>query len=797
MTGRSAAMGATRHGSSSRGTFRASCLFVAVVLAGACERDQGLSVEPQADASVALDLGVPDLSPVDARVGPPPDLAFCPNPRVRPPVTPAPAHFPTSNHYAGTDTLLRLRAVDLDGDRKLDVVAAGVGAFSWFRGNGDGTMQPIAVVPNPGGWTVGLVVGDFDGDHRLDVVIADDRQDGSSSLATWLNQGAGAFVAGPRTATVIRSTNTGWPALQAGDWNGDGKLDVIGTSLELRGTIVTAYLGQGDGSFRPSTPLRLGDINLSDRIDSGDLDEDGRPDVVVAGPDANVCHVLLSRGDGTFVESPGVFAGLGRTARLADWNGDGHLDLLSGETDLGLGRGDGTFSWIRGPLQVSPDDVAATDLDGDGRLDEVALTELDELSLVRGDGTGHFVQPIRVAAGAFAAAFATGDFDEDGRPDFAVSHRWPDRSGSSQLSILLGDGSGDVRAARSRGARDAVMTVLAGDHDRDGKLDLVAATRSGITIWSGATAAPIGSTGFLGVWSAVQGDWDGDGALDVATALFYDHRFGPSGNVTIVRGDNKGHLATAQELGGWPAYCDVASADLDSDGDADLVAANHEGELRVFLNRRGTFLEEDKHKVGGIPTSLALADLTGDGRLDVAAALYDQTGGPSHVAILEGRGDGRFDPPAFLLPRSLPHHLAAGDLDGDGRADLVVSHPDGIDIYRVDCHGQLALAKMYPVLARSVTIADVNNDQLPDLVLALSRAHAVDGDVSFGCDICPNAGTGVLLGRGDGSFTGLATWPTGAGARQVAVADLDGDGWPELVTAHSTSQIVTVLHNQH
>ena len=188
------------------------------------------------------------------------------------------------------------------------------------------------------------------------------------------------------------------------------------------------------------------------------------------------------------------------------------------------------------------------------------------------------------------------------------------------------------------------------------------------------------------------------------------------------------------------------------------------------------------------PFSVAVADVNGDGKLDLLVA--NECGTEpiclnGEVGVLLGNGDGTFQPAASLYSGGYwAHGIAAGDLNGDGHPDLVVANfsangtgGDGIiAVLLGNGDGTFQAAVTYDsggITAVSVAIADANGDGRPDLV------------VSNECDTktCTHGVVAVLLGNGDGTFKKAVKYPAGKGAESVVVADVNGDGHPDVVVA--------------
>jgi len=267
-------------------------------------------------------------------------------------------------------------------------------------------------------------------------------------------------------------------------------------------------------------------------------------------------------------------------------------------------------------------------------------------------------------------------------------------------------------------------------------------------------------------------------------------------------------------------------ADLNRDGAPDIVAASEStGHVLVYLGRGdGTFTAPSRVNVTS-PFSLATGDLNGDGLPDlVVADALDAT-----VSVLLGHGDGSFSSPASFAVGSGGSHspgtsvanaVAIADLDGDGRLDIAVATVDGLGVLLGHGDGTFGAQSLHTATGSTcgVALADLNGDGRPDILAAVSGGFDVllnAGGAGFSapatfsasgatCSIVTGdlngdskrdvvVGTSVLLGVGDGSFGAATTYPVAHGVDAGdAVADLDGDGIPDLAFAEGNSSFVAV-----
>lgn len=294
---------------------------------------------------------------------------------------------PGSPHRVGPN-VGAIRVIDVTGDGLEDLVATcggeandestkpSGGFVHLLVGDGRGGFRPLGPPLSIGFHGVQADAGDFDGDGRLDVLTTNSDDDTVSVL---LGAGAGGFE--PARGSPLPAGRHPYESLRVVDVNGDGRVDLAVPNLH--GRAVTVLLGDGAGEFRPApgSPFAVGD--RPGFLATGDVDGDGRPDVVVTHDDDPIVWVLRNAGDGRFEPFAGSPIELTETvwgALVADMDGDGRSDLVLGARGehvlLLLGDGAGRFGDGRNPVRVpvdgrGPGNVAVGDFDRDGKLDVV------------------------------------------------------------------------------------------------------------------------------------------------------------------------------------------------------------------------------------------------------------------------------------------------------------------------------------------------------------------------------------------------------------------------------------------
>ena len=367
-----------------------------------------------------------------------------------------------------------------DGNFLLGTAALGAPSFS------QGFTPAVGSPVNTGVNSSNIAVGDFNGDGKPDIAVV---AYGENNITISLGVGDGTFVAGAKygfeTNPCINFNGPSNCSISTGDFNHDGKVDLVASSGGDNAIVV--FLGNGDGTFNQAagSPITVGTFPTAVKV--ADFNGDGLEDLAVTNAMDNTVGILLGVGDGTFLPAPASPYAVGNFPFfLAAANfGNGQIDIaVTNENDqtvtILLGNGDGTFTLGQTVPSGSynPGQVLAADFNSDGKVDlaVVNFTPADpainvgNVVVLEGNGDGTFApfpqSPIAVGFQPFAATI--GDFNQDGKTDLAVANY-----GDQTLTLLLGDGTGGFApAGPATPLGDSPNDIAAADFNGDGTTDV-------------------------------------------------------------------------------------------------------------------------------------------------------------------------------------------------------------------------------------------------------------------------------------------------------------------------------------
>ncbi len=263
-----------------------------------------------------------------------------------------------------------------------------------------------------------------------------------------------------------------------------------------------------------------------------------------------------------------------------------------------------------------------------------------------------------------------GDFNGDGKSDLAVANFGI----GSNVSVLLGTGTGSFGTATNFSVGNSPISVTVGDFNGDGKSDLAVANYSSnnVSVRLGTGTGSFGTaTNFSvgsGPFSVTVGDFNGDGKSDLAVANRN------SNNVSVLLGTGTGSFGPATNFTVGSGPFSVTVGDFNGDGKSDLAVANNSSNnVSVLLGTgTGSFGPATNFSVGNSPCSVTVGDFNGDGKSDLAVA-NNSSNNNDNVSVRLGTGTGSFGPATNFTVGSGPFSVTVGNFNGDGKSDLAVA----------------------------------------------------------------------------------------------------------------------------
>ncbi len=726
---------------------------------------------------------------------------------------------------------------DLDADGLADVVTAdgNSGYISLVHNAATAPGQPffdnrftVATGLNP----VAALLKDLDGDGKPDIVTTDNA---AGTISVIHSNVAGTF--NPTTFSTPVSFQLGASAYPfstaAGDINGDGKPDLVVANYAT--ATLSLFMNQSapgnitTASFAPKVDIPTN--NLPRAIVMGDVDGDGRTDILYVSGATNTVTVLRNTGAtgaitaGSLAPKVDFPTGASPTSVvLGDLDGDGKLEIVTGNYVAGTvsvlrnqsAPGTITASSFQSKIDFTAGaqlfSIAVGDADGDGKPDVVAVSAAsNSLVFLHNKSTtgtlniSSFSAPLTFSTGVYPTSVALADMDQDGIPE-AVALNAADHT----FSVFK------IRPFVNAG-QPPVITALSPANGQTGST--VTITGTGFN-----TAATSNAVYFGSIKATVTGGGAGSLTVTVPAGAAY----GPVKVLNTAKGISGSSAAAFNTTFGNPFGAGIpsnfygppvsfatgtlpyqfAAGDIDGDGKADLAVLNYyDNFVSVFRNTSttgsigaGSFAAKVDFQLGiNSATAVSIADLDGDGKpeLVVTSNSYSRLVVLRNTSVPGTISASSFanTPKVYATGTSMylyPYHTAVADVDGDGRPDLVTANTmaNSVAVHRnISSAGTISFLDAVPFAVsgspRYVAVADVDGDGKPDIVTANQGQNSVS--------VMRN--TSVANAIDANSFAAPVSFPVGAAPYAVVAGDLDGDGKAEIITVNHDANTVSVLHN--
>ncbi|MBO0797248.1 MAG: VCBS repeat-containing protein, partial [Blastocatellia bacterium] len=636
----------------------------------------------------------------------------------------------------------------------------------------------------PGGSIV--AAADLNNDGKADIIVVNSN---SSTLSVMLGKGDGTFQ--PAIVTTFASGQS--PAFVViADINLDGNQDLV--TLAQFSSAASMLLGRGDGTFQ--SPINIPVDFQSSGIAVGDFNGDGIPDLAVTSFSPGTVSVSLGNGDGTFGTRQSFPVGNSpASVALGDLNGDGKLDVAvantsSNSVSILLGMGNGTLqSAINIAVDGSPKSLTITDFDGDNNPDlAVVISTLDEISILAGNGDGTFQFPLNVAVNQNPVFMSATDFDGDKIPDLVIAHS-SQSNGLGSMSILIGIGDGSFQAPASYALNGNPTMLDVSDFNGDGFRDVVVSQpflsfSSGlgdISEFFGRGDGTFQSAAKININSpstVAAVDFDGNGYLDLAVA---SGSFPVMLSIFMGNGNGTFRAGTITTFNFGSSDSPPVAGDFNNDRIQDLAVIGSNTIAILLGNGDGTFQPPLTLNTTFIFSSLAVADLNSDGNLDLVGGVSNFF--PSMIGVFLGNGNGTFQEPKTFTTVNTVADLTTGDFNGDGRPDLVTvaSSTDSVSVFLGNGDGTFSQPGDIPVgrVPLAVAVGDMNGDGFADI----GTANSSSGNVS------------ILLGNGRGGFQAAFNFAVFGNPSSLTFGDFNHDGRLDVSVANTGANTVSVLLN--
>jgi len=734
--------------------------------------------------------------------------------------------FTTANSPAAIVT------TDFNGDGKIDVASANQlsNSFSVFMN----TTATNASTPTfsaktdftAGTQPLGITTADFNGDGKIDIAVSNNN---GNNVSVCFNTTTPGSATPTFSAKTDFSVGTDASQIVTGDFNGDGKIDIaVANRLSNSFSVLlnTITIGSSTPSFAAATNFTTG--TQPETIALGDINGDGKPDIITGNTNANTVSVFINTtttnaATPTFTAKTDFAPGSTvQGVNLGDLNGDGKPDMVAVNY---FSNTISVFLNTTTPGSTTPTFGAKTDfavnggafvlirdVNQDGKKDLVVTGVGVTVFLnttTPGSSTPTFASSVNFATGNTPLELAVADFNGDGKPDVTTANYT-----SNSVSVLLntttfGGSSATFSAKTDFTAGTTPYTVTIGDLNGDGKPDFATAnsTTNNASVFFNTTAPGAGTPSFSAKTDfttatdpeyLAMADFNGDGKLDLVTANYGAGNISVLMNITTTGSATPSFSAKTDFATGSGAIW-VSTGDMNGDGRPDVATANSTANtVSVFFNTTTpgastpSFTAKTDFTTGTAPYSVQIRDINGDGKPELIAG----NGSSNTISVLINNTTPGSSTPSFgaktdFATGTAPACVILGDINGDGKPDMVTGN-NTANTQSILLNTTTPGSSTPTFTAKtdipgggssfSVELGDINCDGKLDMAVTNNGTTTVS--VYFNTTT-PGSSTPTFGTRTDftvGSFPSL-----------VAIWDLNGDGKRDLAVANATSNNISVL----
>ncbi len=753
---------------------------------------------------------------------------------------------------------------DIDGDGKPDLIVTnslGIAILRNTTPNGatNSTFATqVSFATNSGVTPTYLAVADMNGDGRLDVVVGDAV---AAKICIFVNISS---VGTPNFVKFDISIATSITNLIVADFNMDGKPDIAVTPTNGNNVAIYPNTTNGTSINFNSTPITTINFGLIiNSIVAADLNGDGKPDLAVINNASARLYLIQNTSTTTFSFTTQSYTATSPNPKqiaVADMNGDGANDLVIIGNITIVHRNISTsntieFDYAYLSTDNLPESLAINDMDGDGKPDIVIIgsknlsiihNSLTSASFPRNSSSTPDLTEHRFYLAPSNGGLALADFDGDGKPDVAVTNNVAAglvmvykntpvptltsvspiqgpagtvvtltgtnfSSEPSNNTVFFGAVKGNVTAATPTSL--TVTAPASGNFKNISFTDLstgigrTANTPFAVTYPNGLVnfvPQQKFSTGMRPI-SPVIADFDGDGKADLIVANFAANTISVFRNTSATGSINAGSFTDKSDFATGVSPVNIAIGDLNGDGKPDVAVVNAgSNSYSVFINTSTTGSISFAAKVDIImpgpffsPRGIAIADIDGDGLNDlVISSLYSNT-------LLTFRNLTNLNGPFYAIGAqgipvlTAPYGIFAEDLNGDGKPDIAVAH-NGSNMISV-IQNQSVVGTFMFASRVDITSGTTSSPQICSIVAAdfdgdgkpdLAALNQGDNTVSVFKNLMA---AGAFIDAS--GFAAKADFATGASPTALTVGDVNGDGKPDLITSNYGGNSASILRN--